>query len=98
MKIILNLILVISLSTSCGWLNEDVEEKPFETNQVTGLCEMKTEDLSKITDQIITKSLRCIQSNLEKFAKLVKRENQKNIKQNELSQFVQALFGQKAKG
>ncbi len=87
-------ILSLSLLTSCGYFSDDVVEdsEVYKSENLAGGCEIDTEELAQILEKDVEVQINCLEENLDKFAKYVKRESSDSITNKELSSFIRRFF------
>ena len=87
-------ILSFTLFTSCGYFSDDAVEDSeiYRSENLAGGCEIDTEELAQILEKDVEVQINCLEENLDKFAKYVKRENEDAITSKELSSFIRRFF------
>ncbi len=87
-------ILSLTLLSSCGYFSDDpVEDSDvFKTESLAGGCEIDTDELAQILEKDVEIQINCLEENLDKFAKYVKREDSEAITNKELSSFIRRFF------
>jgi len=86
------------LFSSCGYFGDDpVEDSDlYKSEDLSGGCEIDTQELAKILEKDVEIQINCLEENLDKFAKYVKRENPNSITDKELSSFIRRFFSSHA--
>ncbi|MBT7611398.1 MAG: hypothetical protein HN576_16680 [Bacteriovoracaceae bacterium] len=74
---------------SCGLINDQqMSEKLYGMNSLQSVCKIDTEKFKQITKEDISPQIDCLENNLNKFAKFVRRKDQKLIEREELKKFM----------
>lgn len=77
------------LWSGCGLINDQSPDTEYASiENLDTVCPVDTEALRQILDKDVTKEITCLEGNLDKFAKFVRRQNQDVIKQAELETFI----------
>ncbi len=73
----------------CGLINDQSPNSEYiDIENMESVCPVDTDALKQILDRDVTKEINCLEGNLDKFAKFVRRQNQEIIKQDELQTFI----------
>ena len=88
----------LGLLTGCGYFGDDpVEDSDLYTSEnLSGGCKIDTDELAQILEKDVEVQINCLEENLDKFAKYVKREDSNAITNKELSSFIQKFFSNNA--
>ena len=88
----------LCLFSSCGYFGDDpVEDSDiYKSEDLSGGCEIDTQELAKILEKDVEIQINCLEENLDKFAKYVKREDPNSITDKELSSFIRRFFSSHA--
>lgn len=80
--------------TSCGYFSDEPvkDSEIYRSENLSKSCEINTKELSKIMEKDVEVQINCLENNLEKFTKYVKRENADAISSTELSSFIRRFF------
>ncbi len=74
---------------SCGMVkDESLDNSVYDLEALTPACPIDTQRLAKILDEDLKVEIDCLETNIFKFADFVKRNNQKEIRKEELAKFV----------
>lgn len=100
MKLINKVLLLLCIFTlaSCGYFSDDVVENAeiYSSDSLSGGCEINTDELSQILEKDVGNEIDCLESNLDKFAKYVKRDQSDAITDEELASFIRRFFEEHA--
>ena len=88
----------LCLFSSCGYFGDDPVEdsEVYKSEDLAGGCEIDTQELAKILEKDVEIQINCLEENLDKFAKYVKREDPNSITDKELSSFIRRFFSSHA--
>lgn len=77
------------LCQGCGLIDDQSPDSEYiDIENMESVCPVDTDALKQILDRDVTKEINCLEGNLNKFAKFVRRQNQEIIKQEELQTFI----------
>lgn len=76
--------------------DESIDNTVYNLEALTPACPIDTKRLAKILDVDLKKEIDCLETNIFKFADFVKRNNQKEIKKDELEKFVNKFLSSDA--
>ncbi|MCO4794141.1 MAG: hypothetical protein KC493_10530 [Bacteriovoracaceae bacterium] len=86
---LLSILTLCYLWQGCGLIDDQSPDGEMANlDNFETVCPVDTEVLRQILDRDVTKEIDCLEKNLDKFAKFVRRQDQNVIKQDELETFI----------
>jgi hypothetical protein len=95
MNRLLALLLISTLASSCGYFSDAPVENAdtYNLSNLTSKCTIDPDQLALLLEEDIEAQIKCLQDNLETFAKYVKRERRDSINEQELGGFIRRFMG-----
>lgn len=90
---IINLCLCFLLA-GCGYFSDEPvsEAGTYSSENLANSCQIDVEELSQILERDVQSQIDCLEDNLIKFTKYVRRENPNSVSGSELSGFIRRFF------